>query len=129
MAFHNVLNCDLGSLLKLSDHPPPYPFQFRRYQNYKYNNYVIWQRCVRLPAFPSCPTMFRFVPRTAVLTRVSIARSTNFQGTSIPRAFYSAGGGGLTRDVITSRILETLKGYEKIDPAKVRIHTFNLDKD
>ena len=36
----------------------------------------------------------------------------------MPRAMYS-GGGPLSRDVITARVLETLKGYEKVDPAKV----------
>jgi len=30
-----------------------------------------------------------------------------------------SGGGPLSRDVITGRILETLKGYDKVDPAKV----------
>ena len=69
----------------------------------------------------------RLVPRAAALARVSVARSTNLQRT--PRAFYAAGGGGLTRDVITTRILGTLKGYDKIDPAKVRVHTFKLNND
>jgi NADH dehydrogenase (ubiquinone) 1 alpha/beta subcomplex 1 len=71
----------------------------------------------------------RLVPRTAALARVSVARSTNFQRTWVPRASYAAGGGGLTKDVITSRILETLKGYDKIDPAKVRVHTFKINQD
>jgi NADH dehydrogenase (ubiquinone) 1 alpha/beta subcomplex 1 len=71
----------------------------------------------------------RLVPRTAALARVSVARSTNYQRMWIPRAFYAAGGGGLTRDVITSRILDTLKGFEKIDPAKVRVHTFRVSED
>lgn len=65
----------------------------------------------------------RLVPRTATLARVSFAKSKNIQRAWVPRAFYAAGGGGLTRDVITSRILETLKGYEKIDPAKVYAFT------
>jgi acyl carrier protein len=30
-----------------------------------------------------------------------------------------SGGGPLSRDVITARVLDTLKGYEKVDPAKV----------
>lgn len=68
----------------------------------------------------------RLVPR-AGLARVFFLRSTIPQRTWIPRASYAAGGGGLTREVITSRILETLKGYEKIDPAKVRVHNFQLD--
>jgi len=68
----------------------------------------------------------RLVPRTAALVRVSVVGSTNLQ--RIPRAFYAAGGGGLTRDVITTRILNTLQGYEKIDPAKVCVHTFKLNK-
>lgn len=68
----------------------------------------------------------RLVPRSATLARVSFARSNTIQRAWVPRAFYAAGGGGLSRDVITSRILETLKGYEKIDPAKVYAFTHSI---
>jgi NADH dehydrogenase (ubiquinone) 1 alpha/beta subcomplex 1 len=70
----------------------------------------------------------RLIPRTAALARVSVARSTNLRRTWVPRAFYAGGGGGLSRDVIASRILDTLKGYEKIDPAKVRVHIFDRNQ-
>jgi len=60
----------------------------------------------------------RLILRTPVSSRVSFVRNTeNLQRRWVPRATYAASG-GLTREVITSRILETLKGYEKIDPAK-----------
>jgi NADH dehydrogenase (ubiquinone) 1 alpha/beta subcomplex 1 len=36
----------------------------------------------------------------------------------IPRAAFSAVA-GLSRDVIQSRVFEVLKGFEKVDPAKV----------
>ena len=64
-------------------------------------------------------SLSRFIPRAAALSRVTVARSSqNIHRRWVPRAMYSADA-GLSRDVITSRILETLKGYEKIDPAKV----------
>jgi len=59
-----------------------------------------------------------FISRTLALSRASYTRSTvQLQGRWVPRATY-AGGGGLTRDAISTRIIDTLKGYEKIDPAK-----------
>lgn len=35
------------------------------------------------------------------------------------RASYSASAGGLSRDVIQTRILDVLKGFEKVDQSKV----------
>ncbi|CAA7266524.1 unnamed protein product [Cyclocybe aegerita] len=68
-------------------------------------------------ALPIMSLLSRLLPRAAGLSRV--ARSTHTAHRIwVPRAMYSSGG-GLTRQVITSRILETLKGYEKIDPAKL----------
>lgn len=62
-------------------------------------------------------SLFRFLPRAAAVSRVARCTQT-IQGRWMPRAMYS-GGGALPRDVITARVLETLKGYEKIDPVKV----------
>ncbi len=61
----------------------------------------------------------RLLPRVATLARATRTTQT-LQHDGSPRAMYS-GGGALSRETITSRILETLKGYEKIDPAKARI--------
>ncbi|PPQ88653.1 hypothetical protein CVT25_010229 [Psilocybe cyanescens] len=62
-------------------------------------------------------SLARLIPRAAAIS--CIARTTpTLQTRWIPRAMYSAGG-PLSKDVITSRILETLKGYEKINPAKL----------
>jgi NADH dehydrogenase (ubiquinone) 1 alpha/beta subcomplex 1 len=64
-------------------------------------------------------SLSRLLPRISTLSRV--ARSTpTLQTRWVPRAMYSAGG-GLSHEAITSRVLETLKGYEKIDPAKVSL--------
>ncbi|KAF9532011.1 acyl carrier protein-like protein [Crepidotus variabilis] len=64
-------------------------------------------------------SLARFIPRTSALSRFTVSRTApTLQRRWVPRAMYSAGG-GLTRESITSRILETLKGYEKIDPAKL----------
>jgi len=38
----------------------------------------------------------------------------------VPRASFSAAA-GLSRDVIQSRVLEVLKGFEKVDPAKLSL--------
>lgn len=61
----------------------------------------------------------RLLPKVATLARVGRSTQT-LQTRWVPRAMYSAGG-ALSREAITSRILETLKSYEKIDPTKVCI--------
>jgi NADH dehydrogenase (ubiquinone) 1 alpha/beta subcomplex 1 len=67
-----------------------------------------------------------FISRTLALSRASYTRSTvQLQRRWVPRASY-AGGGGLTREAISTRIIDTLKGYEKIDPAKACLFTYIL---
>ncbi|KAF9569653.1 acyl carrier protein [Agrocybe pediades] len=64
-------------------------------------------------------SLFRLLPRAAAVSR--IARSSqNLQTRWVPRAMYSEGS-PLSKDVITSRVMETLKGYEKIDPSKLNV--------
>ncbi|KAF8198927.1 acyl carrier protein-like protein [Pholiota molesta] len=71
-------------------------------------------------------SLSRLLPRISTLSRV--ARSTpTLQTRWVPRAMYSAGG-GLSHEAITSRVLETLKGYEKIDPAKLNVNA-HFEKD
>ncbi|KAF9056252.1 acyl carrier protein-like protein [Panaeolus papilionaceus] len=68
----------------------------------------------------------RLLSRAAPLLRVT--RSAPTVSTRwVPRAMYSAGG-ALSKDDITSRVLETLKGYEKIDPSKLSTSA-SFDKD
>ncbi|KIM48123.1 hypothetical protein M413DRAFT_222185 [Hebeloma cylindrosporum] len=71
-------------------------------------------------------SLFRLLPRAAAVSRVSRCTQT-IQTRWVPRAMYS-GGAPLSRDVITARILETLKGYEKIDPAKLTV-TSSFQRD
>ncbi|KJA29152.1 hypothetical protein HYPSUDRAFT_32517 [Hypholoma sublateritium FD-334 SS-4] len=71
-------------------------------------------------------SLSRLLPRVATLTRVTRTTQT-LQTRWVPRAMYSAGG-ALSRETITSRILETLKGYEKVDPAKLTV-TSSFEKD
>lgn len=62
-------------------------------------------------------SLFRFAARTSTLSRAAwTVRS--IPRTFIPRAGY-ASSSGLSKDAIQSRIFDVLKGYEKIDPAKV----------
>ncbi|PPQ64436.1 hypothetical protein CVT26_002143 [Gymnopilus dilepis] len=71
-------------------------------------------------------SLSRLLPRAAAFTRVS--RSTQYLHRRwVPRAMYSESS-GLSKEVITSRILETLKGYEKIDPAKLTVNA-SFSKD
>ncbi|KAF8912744.1 acyl carrier protein-like protein [Gymnopilus junonius] len=71
-------------------------------------------------------SLSRLLPSAAALSRV--ARSTQYLHRRwVPRAMYSEGG-ALSKDVITSRILETLKGYEKVDPAKLSLNA-SFSKD
>lgn len=67
-------------------------------------------------------SLSRLLPRVATLSRVTRTTQT-LQTRWVPRAMYSAGG-ALSRETITSRILETLKGYEKVDPAKACIFSY-----
>uniref|UniRef100_A0A8H7Y7Q6 Acyl carrier protein n=1 Tax=Psilocybe cubensis TaxID=181762 RepID=A0A8H7Y7Q6_PSICU len=62
-------------------------------------------------------SLARLIPRATTVSRI-VRTAPTLQTRWVPRAMYSAGG-PLSKDVITSRVLETLKGYEKIDPAKL----------
>jgi len=61
----------------------------------------------------------RLLPRAAAVSRISTA-TQNLHRRWVPRAMYSEGS-PISKDVITARVLETLKGYEKIDQKKVCI--------
>ncbi|TFK41073.1 acyl carrier protein-like protein [Crucibulum laeve] len=62
-------------------------------------------------------SVFRLASRVSSLPRAawSVQRQTRF----VPRAAFSAAA-GLPREVIEQRILDVLKGYEKIDKSKLR---------
>lgn len=64
-------------------------------------------------------SLSRLLSRTATASRV-VRPAQTFNRRWVPRAMYSAGG-GLSRESIKSRVLETLQGYEKIDNAKVSL--------
>ncbi|PPR00487.1 hypothetical protein CVT24_005547 [Panaeolus cyanescens] len=68
----------------------------------------------------------RLLARATPLVRVTRSVPT-MSSRWVPRAMYSAGG-ALSKEDITARILETLKGYEKIDPAKLTTAA-SFDKD
>ncbi|KDR85079.1 hypothetical protein GALMADRAFT_233689 [Galerina marginata CBS 339.88] len=62
-------------------------------------------------------SLSRLLPGVAAFSRTT--RTTqNLHRRWVPRAMYSEGS-PISKDSITSRVLETLKGYEKIDPAKL----------
>ena len=61
-------------------------------------------------------SLSRLLSRTATLSRG--AWSSRLLPVRPLRAPYSAAA-GLSRDTIQTRILEVLKGFEKVDPAKV----------
>ncbi|KAL0951076.1 hypothetical protein HGRIS_007814 [Hohenbuehelia grisea] len=56
--------------------------------------------------------------RTAALPRRALATSFP-QRQNLFRARFSAASGGLERDVVEARVLDVLKGFEKVDPAKL----------
>ncbi|KAF8168017.1 acyl carrier protein-like protein [Crassisporium funariophilum] len=61
----------------------------------------------------------RLLPRAATLSRAAWT-APNLHRRFVPRAAYSAAA-GLSRDVIQTRVLDVLKGYEKVDPAKLSV--------
>lgn len=63
---------------------------------------------------------FRGPAASFARNRVSVSAVAIPRRTWLPqRAAFSAAA-GLTREEITTRVLDVLKGFEKIDPAKVR---------
>lgn len=65
-------------------------------------------------------SIFRFASRATVLSRAAWSAPR-----LAPRARYSAAA-PLTRDTVKSRVLEVLKGYEKVDESKVRRNGFHI---
>ena len=105
---------------------PPHMLSLYRDHNYQICNYFLRKMpgsrsnsflFVVTSKFKPKMSLFRLLPRTAAISRAARCTQT-IQARWMPRAMYS-GGGPLSRDVITARVLETLKGYEKVDPAKV----------
>ena len=61
--------------------------------------------------------------RSVVAPRLALAARSRF----VPRAAFSAAA-GLSKEEITQRVLDVLKGFEKVDPSKVLASTSVLIK-
>lgn len=62
---------------------------------------------------------------TFARNRISVSAVTIPRRTWLPqRAAFSAAA-GLTKEEVTTRVLDVLKGFEKVDPKKVRIIEVN----
>ncbi|KAG5641068.1 hypothetical protein DXG03_006272 [Asterophora parasitica] len=64
-------------------------------------------------------SFLRLAARSSALPRFAWTAS-RVQRSIIQRAAFSAAA-GLSRDAIQSRVLEVLKGFEKVDPAKLTL--------
>ena len=74
---------------------------------------------VRAFFFLATMSFIRLATRAAFSPRYHWA-APRLRNHLVPRAGFSAPA-GLSRDVIQSRVLEVLKGFEKVDPAKVNL--------
>ncbi|KAH6917302.1 acyl carrier protein-like protein [Coprinopsis sp. MPI-PUGE-AT-0042] len=72
-------------------------------------------------------SLFRLASRSTTVYRSAVAARTLPNRFVLPRATY-ASGSGLSRDSIQSRILDVLKGNEKVDPSKLTA-TASFSKD
>ncbi|KAJ2920387.1 hypothetical protein MD484_g43, partial [Candolleomyces efflorescens] len=72
-------------------------------------------------------SLFRLASRTSTLSRAAWSVRSVPNRFVFPRATY-ASSAGLSRDAIQTRILDVLKGYEKVDVAKLT-PTANFAKD
>lgn len=71
------------------------------------------------PQLPSSNmSLFRVAARSVARPRVAVS----FQQTRVwaPRPANYSAAAGLSKEQITTRVLDVLKGFEKVDPAKVR---------
>lgn len=77
----------------------------------------------RTRCFVTTQTMsaLRFAVRAASLSRAALVvpARPQLRLTFPPRAAFSAAA-GLSKDDIQTRVLDVLKGFEKVDPTKVR---------
>ncbi|KAF5336874.1 hypothetical protein D9611_003258 [Ephemerocybe angulata] len=71
-------------------------------------------------------SLFRFASRASPLARAAWT-APRAARVFVPRAGY-ASSAGLSKETIQTRIFDVLKGYEKIDPAKLT-PTANFSKD
>ncbi|KAJ3757350.1 hypothetical protein EV360DRAFT_84085 [Lentinula raphanica] len=71
-------------------------------------------------------SMLRFAARSSILPRMAFNASLQTRQTLLPR-YYSAAA-GLSRSDIELRVLDVLKGFEKVDPAKLTT-TASFEKD
>lgn len=66
-------------------------------------------------------SFFRVALRSSALARPRLATAVApSRAWLAPRAAYSAAA-GLSKEDITTRVLDVLKGFEKVDPAKVNV--------
>ena len=88
------------------------------------------QRLIRVPKKAAAirfvlalhfPTMsfLRLAARPAVLSRSLL--SARYAQRQLPVARWYSAGGTLTKDAIESRVLNVLKGFEKVNPNSVRL--------
>ncbi|KAJ3777978.1 acyl carrier protein [Lentinula raphanica] len=71
-------------------------------------------------------SMLRFAARSSILPRMAFNASLQTRQTLLPR-YYSAAA-GLSRSDIELRVLDVLKGFEKVNPAKLTT-TASFEKD
>ncbi len=64
-------------------------------------------------------SFLRLAVRSVTRPRVALASPALYRSRILQSASYSAAA-GLSKEQITSRVLDVLKGFEKVDPAKVR---------
>ncbi|KAJ3844889.1 acyl carrier protein [Lentinula raphanica] len=71
-------------------------------------------------------SMLRFAARSSILPRMAFNASLQTRQTLLPR--YHSAAAGLSRSDIELRVLDVLKGFEKVDPAKLTT-TSSFEKD
>ena len=64
-------------------------------------------------------SLFRLAVRSALQPRLAAVALPATRSRVLQQAWYSAAA-GLNKEQITPRVLSVLKGFEKVDPAKVR---------
>jgi hypothetical protein len=80
-------------------------------------------RCFVTTSANSNMSALRLAFRTVSLSRAALAPARAYPRTCLPpRAAFSAAA-GLSKSDIQTRVLEVLKGFEKVDSTKVRLFT------
>ena len=63
-------------------------------------------------------SFFRLAVRSVARPRMAVAVMPSVRSRILQKAAYSAAA-GLSKEQISTRVLDVLKGFEKVDPAKV----------